>query len=189
MTRIDIINTLIKKYNYQSYLEIGVQEGSSFKAISCKNKTGVDPDEEVLKWMPDCFIKTSDDFFRDNRQTFDIIFIDGLHRFEQVLTDVNNSLKVLNPDGTIVCHDILPPDENHQRIPRMQNQWTGDCWKAWVILRGNRSDLAMYVINADYGCGIIRPGHQEKIHYKELTWKNFEKYKYEWMNIVEVEDW
>lgn len=189
MTRIDIINTLIKKYNYQSYLEIGVQHGASYKAVNCNNKTAVDNDKLVLKFIPDCFIKTSDEFFRDNKSTFDIIFIDGLHEFEQNLKDIKNSLKVLNKGGTIVCHDMLPPDENHQKVPRIQTQWTGDCWKAFVVLRGTRPDLSMYVINTDYGCGIIRTGKQETINYGPLTWKNFEKNRQEWMNVVEVGEW
>ena len=189
MTRTDIINTLIKKYNYKTYLEIGVQNGKNINKIECRRKTGIDPDKNTLKFFPGCFIKTSDDFFKENRQTFDIIFIDGLHEFKQTLIDISNSLKVLNKNGTIVCHDMLPPDENHQKVPRIQAQWTGDCWKAWVILRGTRANLDMQVINTDYGCGIIKKGAQKVIEYDALTWQSFVKNKHQWMNIVEPENW
>ncbi len=41
---------------------------------------------------------TSDDFFRQYQgPPFDLIFIDGLHLSEQVLTDVRNSLDWLSP--------------------------------------------------------------------------------------------
>ncbi len=41
---------------------------------------------------------TSDDFFRQYQgPPFDLIFIDGLHLSQQVLTDVKNALQWLNP--------------------------------------------------------------------------------------------
>ncbi len=41
---------------------------------------------------------TSDDFFRQYQgPLFDLIFIDGLHLSEQVLTDIRNSLQWLSP--------------------------------------------------------------------------------------------
>lgn len=183
MNRVTIINALIQKKSYQSYLEIGVDTGACFNSINCPNKTGVDPSKEVLKNVPGCIVKTSDDFFKQNKQTFDIIFIDGLHHYQQVYRDILNSLKVLNKGGTIVCHDMLPPDEMHQKVPRQQIAWTGDCWKAWVILRGTRSDLNMYVINTDYGCGIIQKGRQNCIEYSKLNYSSFLANKEKWMNI------
>lgn len=41
--RISLINYLINKYNFSTYLEIGVQKGKSFFPIKCKKKIGVDP--------------------------------------------------------------------------------------------------------------------------------------------------
>jgi len=43
MTRTDIINALIEKYDLKSYLEIGVREGNNFSAIKCAIKHSVDP--------------------------------------------------------------------------------------------------------------------------------------------------
>ena len=51
---------------------------------------------------------TSDDFFRDNKEKFDLIFIDGLHETNQVDRDIENSLKFINKGGTILLHDCLP---------------------------------------------------------------------------------
>jgi len=48
---------------------------------------------------------TSDTFFLKNKRTFDIIFIDGLHIYDQVKRDVLNSIKVLNKDGFILLYD------------------------------------------------------------------------------------
>ena len=38
---------------------------------------------------------SSDEFFLKNKDQFDIIFIDGLHVYEQVKRDIENSLIVL----------------------------------------------------------------------------------------------
>jgi predicted O-methyltransferase YrrM len=187
MNRIDIINKLIEKKGYKSYLEIGVQNGASFNQVKCKDKVGVDPDINVKQYVNDCLIMTSDDFFAQNKRNFDIVFIDGLHEFKQVYTDIINALKILNKGGTIVCHDMLPPDELHQRVPRPQPSWTGDGWKAWVILRGTRSDLQMYVVDTDYGCGVIQRGQQELISYGKLTYDWFVRNR-EKMRIISGED-
>ena len=36
---------------------------------------------------------TSDEFFKQNEDTYDVIFIDGLHTSDAVYRDINNSLK------------------------------------------------------------------------------------------------
>lgn len=185
MTRTDIINTLIRRNNYKSYLEIGVQQGANFYEVQCAEKTGVDNDQLTLKFFPKCIISSSDDFFKSNTQKYDVVFIDGLHHGNQVYRDIINSLDILNEGGAIVCHDMLPKDESCQIVPREQVEWNGDCWKAWVRLRSERADLEMYVVDTDYGCGIIQPGHQETIRYTELTWPEFLKNREQWMNIIQ----
>ena len=41
-------------------------------------------------------------------QKFDIIFIDGLHEYDQVKKDIVNSLKFIDEKGFILIHDLLP---------------------------------------------------------------------------------
>lgn len=184
MQRYDIINTLIKKYNYGSYLEIGVQQKKNWDQIKCEHKIGVDPDPTVQT----TYNLTSDEFFRLRKEfTFDLVFIDGLHTAEQVEKDILNALNVLNEDGTIVCHDMLPIDEKSQLIPRQTKVWVGDCWKAFVKLRYDRDDLEMYTVDTDYGCGIIKRGKQEKIDRLVDNYQDFDKNRYKLMNIVSVE--
>ena len=95
-----LINDLISDLNYKSYLELGVSVGESWKLIYCENKIGVDPTQGGTHR------KTSDDFFIDNTKNFDVIFIDGLHTYEQCQRDCINSLKFLNPRGVILFHDF-----------------------------------------------------------------------------------
>ena len=184
MTRTEVINAHIKHYKYTNYLEIGVQNGVNYEGINCKYKQGVDPkpifnDGSIIE-------QTSDKFFESIQEaSYDIIFIDGLHEAEQVKKDIENALKFLTDNGTIICHDMLPPTKEHQEVPRIQKQWNGDCWKAFVRLRAKRDDLEMYTIDTDWGLGIIKKGSQELLDIKtnELTWGFFERHKQRLMNI------
>lgn len=185
MTRTQIINNFIEKYNYKNYLEIGVQAGVNFRQVKCKRKVGVDPDKKSYATIK----KTSDDFFKDNQEKFDIIFIDGLHLQEQVIRDCINALKFLNEGGTIIWHDCLPTTEKMQVREMHNGAWTGDVWKGWLHFRGF-PDLEMYVVDTDYGCGVMKKGTQEEIFIKsdEMTWTNFENNFKEWMNVISVDE-
>jgi hypothetical protein len=155
-----LLNTFVYKFNYQSYLEIGQGKAqNNFNWIKCKIRIGVDPD-------PSCnaaYCLTSDDFFRVNRATFDLIFIDGLHYKDQVYRDIINSLNCLNKNGTIVVHDCNPTNEAMQVVPIRQGDWTGDVWKAWLKLRSEKNDIEMFVVDNSSGCGVIRAGKQNTI--------------------------
>lgn len=186
MNRTDIINALINKIDAKYYLEIGVANGVNFDKIICQHKIGVDPNVHSKATV----FATSDNFFNYNTQTFDMIFIDGLHHEQQVYKDIVNALSCLNHYGYIVCHDMLPPSEEYQIVPPIQNLWTGDSWKAWVKLRSERTDLQMYTIDTDYGCGIISKGQQLCIdlNNNDLNWHNFTQHKKQWMNIISISD-
>ena len=54
------------------------------------------------------FLGTSDEFFNQNNEKFDVIFIDGLHHYDQCQADAINSLKCLNKNGFIFFHDFIP---------------------------------------------------------------------------------
>ncbi len=182
--RTTILNTLVEKYGYRSYLEIGQgHKEDNLQWIDCPIKIGVDPNTN----LDATFQMTSDDFFAQNKDSFDLIFVDGLHHADQAEKDILNSLKFLNKNGTIVAHDCNPKDESWQTIPSSVPTWTGDVWKAWVKLRATRPDLKMYVIDIDFGCGIIRKGTQETIHIpEELTYRLLVENREEYLNLVDI---
>jgi hypothetical protein len=183
--RSEVINWLIKQYDYKKYLGIGVfKSAHGFDKIEIEYKIGVDPGTEG--YSEATHTMTSDEFFEQSNEKFDIVFVDGLHHSEQVYKDIINSLNILNEGGTIVCHDMNPQQELHQRVPRESEYWNGDCWKAFVQLRMERSDLEMSVIDADMGLGIVRWGSQEKLKVDELVYKNLDKNRDEWLNLVSV---
>jgi len=168
-TRYDLINYIIDLYGYKSYLEIGCAYGGNFNKINITNKTSVDPHKHFNELTHEM---TSDEFFEINKNSFDIIFIDGLHLHEQVIKDIHNSLEILNSQGTIVMHDCLPNSETMQNRSYPKNGiWCGDVWKAFVHFR-KYDNLTMFTINTDHGMGIVKKGNQEPFNsIEELTWK------------------
>ena len=50
--------------------------------------------------------KTSDSFFLNNKLSFDIIYIDGLHTYEACTKDLLNSFKFLNVEGYMMIDDV-----------------------------------------------------------------------------------
>ena len=64
------------------------------------------------------FNNTTDDFFENNKETYDCIFIDADHSYQGVKNDYDNAIKCLNKGGTIIFHDI-------------GNETTGvaECWR------------------------------------------------------------
>ena len=188
MNRIQIINNLIKKNNYKSYLEIGVntpaQPGYSHDSIHVEIKHGVDPNVETTYKME------SDDFFKNHiSQKYDIIFVDGLHLFEQAHRDIENSLSNLNEGGTIVVHDCNPTKEITQLRERLSNAWHGDVWKAILKFRIENPNVEIYTIDADEGCAIIKKGKQELFQTNEkniYSWDFFNKNRIDILNLISL---
>ncbi len=184
LSRTSILNTLVEKYGYTSYLEIGQGPRTlNFDWVQCPIKIGVDPDRKLNA----AYQMTSDDFFKMNNDTFDLIFVDGLHHAEQVERDILNALKILNEKGTILVHDCNPQSEDMQTVPRKQQLfWTGDVWRAWVKLRATRSDLKMYVIDSEFGCGLIRRGHQDTIALPgNVSYALLAENRRAWLNLID----
>ena len=146
--RWDLIQFIINKHSFKNYLEIGCDKDQSFSKIIIKNKVGVDPVSGGT------IRDTSDNFFKNNNEKFDIIFIDGLHHYEQVSRDIKNSLKILNINGYILIHDCLPRSIAHQAIPRYRGSWNGDVWKSIVEFRTNPK-LDTFTCQIDYGVGVL----------------------------------
>jgi len=161
-----ILRAIFNKSKNCNYLEIGVSDGDVFNTIplKLKNKYGVDP----LKGGTDR--KTSDIFFKENKVIFDVIFIDGLHTYEQCKKDFLNSIKFLKEDGIIIFHDLLPRNSMEQQVPRKSYLWNGDVWKLGVeISKSENSNFK--IVNIDTGVGIF---------------KNNSRFKYK--NIVNIEE-
>jgi len=183
--RWDLIQHIINKYSYENYLEIGCDKDQSFSKIKVKNKIGVDPISGGT------IRDTSDNFFKYNKQKFDIIFIDGLHHYEQVSRDINNSLNILNKDGFILIHDCLPRSIAHQAIPRYRGSWNGDVWKSIVQMR-TLSNIDTYTCQIDFGVGVIRNRDNSdilKVDFEDFSKLKFRDYYYNYKKFMRIIDY
>jgi predicted O-methyltransferase YrrM len=176
MGRTEFIQSIIDRIEAKSYLEIGTQYGYNFDKIKCQKKVGVDPkeyDREYLKM-------TSNEFFNQNKDTFDVIFIDGLHHSDQVIEDVENALMCLNDKGVIVCHDCNPRSKEEQEIPeRHLKSWTGDVWRAFLYFRRFR-ELTTICFDIDTGMGFIQK--RPVIDTLDLSYEDIQLMTYEDFN-------
>ncbi len=186
-TRFDLINTLVAKHNYKKYVEIGCSTDACFKAIATEDKIGVDP------FMGGTHRMTSDEFFAQNNDKFDIIFIDGLHQYEQVKRDMLNAVAALNDNGVIIVHDCLPKNYYAQLPFPSGGDWNGDVWKAFVEMRTlAHIDCAVCLI--DHGLGIIKkrrsnnPLQLDTKDFLSLKFKDFMANHRIWLNVKSYDE-
>ncbi len=185
--RYELINSIILKKNFKNYLEIGCFKNENFNKIKIDNKIGVDP------VCGGNIRKTSDEFFENCKDFFDIIFIDGLHHYEQVKKDIINALKFINKDGVILVHDCLPIKARDQMVPRSHEKWNGDVWKSIVEFR-TKENVDTYVCLADEGIGLIL--NRENKNKLDLDVNDFKRLKFsdyynnykKFMNIISHND-
>lgn len=147
------INQLAKALNGRHYLEIGVNKGHTFFKIALANKTAVDPnflfDVAAVDDKRAVFKQnTSDDFFQTLEQStrYDIIFVDGLHTFEQTYRDLCNCL-LHSHERTVLLIDDTRPIDVYSAIPEQRKAvqqrklagfqggaWHGDVYKVIFAL-------------------------------------------------------
>ena len=157
LSRAEVINRVLASTGAERYLEIGVntkeQPGYSRDKICVDVKHGVDPNP-----LTDAdYIMTSDEFFATNSETYDVVFVDGLHLFEQALRDCLHALDVLNPGGVVILHDTRPSNRlSASRVPGKDPKWHGDVWRAVVVLRALRPSLSVMTLDSDEGLTIVR---------------------------------
>lgn len=185
MNRIEVINYFIGFFNYKKYLEIGCHNGVCFKDIKAEYKVGVEPNKNRFA----THYMTSDDFFKNNKDIFDIIFIDGLHIYEQVMKDIDNALVVLDKDGIIIVHDCNPSSEIRQRVPQESGGWNGNVWKAIVDVR-QRQDVDVITLDTDQGLGIIIKRNNinvlEKLDVDLLKYSDLEKNREKFLLLTDI---
>jgi len=174
--RTDLCNYLIEESNYKTYCEIGTSNPAHhFDWIRCKQKYSVDPGDDCEGWGKEkseqfqyTHKMTSDEFFAQNTEKFDFIFIDGLHTEQQCSLDIYNALRCCKVGGMIAVHDTIPDDVKMTgNVPRPV-QWQGDCWKPiWRLVNLTEGMLQVQSFYLDYGISVI------KIH-REIAEQEFE---------------
>jgi predicted O-methyltransferase YrrM len=145
----------------RNYLEIGTFRGASLACFDCE-AIAIDPDfqlEETYRPRSSVthFYKMESDTFFNGEYlrglsifSIDVLFIDGLHIFEQALRDFANCERVSSALSVILVHDCFPQvAEMAQRewnrdgrvVKELRHMWCGDVWKLLYCLREYRPDL------------------------------------------------
>ena len=112
-----ILNKIIKIRSFDGkYLEIGVENGLTLEAVCLDDKYGVDPNLLVNKIIKPrgtkLFLEYSDIFFDTKIESkFDIVYLDGLHTFEQTYRDFKNVIQYLHLNSILMVDDTVPFDE------------------------------------------------------------------------------
>jgi hypothetical protein len=147
------INLLADRLSAKRYLEIGVHKGDTFTDVKIAERTAVDPEfkfdiNPLAGEHTHFYEKTSDQFFSaiEADTVFDIIFIDGLHQFEQVVRDFSNAI-IHSRSSSVIVLDDTKPNDVYSAIPNVRDtmkfrsragiedfSWHGDVYKLVFFL-------------------------------------------------------
>ena len=136
-----IIN-YVSLFKIQKYLELGLYIGETYNQICdivpiC---VGVD----IINYgitKGEFYLMSTHDFFIINKLTFDVIFIDADHQFNNVKEDLLKSLNILQLGGTIFLHDTDPIDNKY-----IDPGYCGDAYKINQYIRNECIDLDMIIL-------------------------------------------
>lgn len=152
-----------------TYVEIGIRHGYSLSLSPAAVKVAIDPNygaQDMQFEVPNTsfFKATSDDFFVQHdledllNGSFDLAYIDGMHKFEYALRDFINLERCSSRTSVIIIDDVIPRNEDEASREPTGGSWTGDVWKIIDCLNVYRPDLAEKMILAKSkptGCLII----------------------------------
>ena len=179
MHRYQVVQGILDTYEEPAYLEVGVQDGTTFHLIKSPRKVAVDPVfqfdvGEALKRPENegaaYHSVPSDDYFATagSGEAFDVIYLDGLHTFDQTFRDLINALGVLKEGGTIILDDTVPssygaslPDESEcQRFreilyPESPYLWMGDVYRLVFMLKDYYPQLSYATVNENHGQTVV----------------------------------
>lgn len=169
-------------YDVKRYLEIGVCNGDTFLPVSAPCKVAVDPDfrfdyKSYQNASTFFYNITSDDFFAQISNSgqeyqglikaagepmqFDLIFIDGLHTFEQSFRDFENSLSFAHDKTVWLIDDTVPCDpyssfndfaaslEIRKMAGLSDSPWHGDVYKTVFAIHDKYPEYSYCTLMGD----------------------------------------
>ena len=145
------LNRMAEAVGATRYLEIGIQHGLTLESVVVETRIGVDPAHDIntarLPSGVTVITRASDKFFANYRGVgFDLIFLDGLHVFEQTYRDVIHAFRILRPGGLVVIDDTIPSHElaalrtrslsreAQKELTYPEFEWMGDVFRTVLAL-------------------------------------------------------
>jgi hypothetical protein len=169
----DVLNALLSLHRSPSNLEVGVSRGETFHQVNAARKIAVDPtfrfsvpDYKPVNPNARYHEVESDVYFgRIARpgDSFDVIYLDGLHTLEQTLRDLLSSLSFLKDRDVIVIDDLYPsshsaslPSQSDARIVRAKagikrKQWMGDVYRLVFFIDSFMQQLSYRTVEENHG--------------------------------------
>jgi hypothetical protein len=149
-----LMNQLLRRARgTRHYLEIGIASGKTIVNVQADLAVGVDPFPEVRTVPTNCIIHqvSSRDFFKSKAMIaapYSVIFVDGLHLWEECLEDILLSFDNLAEFGFVAVDDTYPSGEAEavraqtyeeavllgRKSGREIEGWMGDVWRAAFVL-------------------------------------------------------
>ena len=110
---------ILTNFNVKNVVCVDIWEDINFKDIQKSNYENYKKNIEEFLNKVKTYKGTSDSFFLNQRENFDVIYIDGSHETDQVYKDIKNSWKVLNNKGVLICDDYFYGDiyKNPKNVP------------------------------------------------------------------------
>ena len=177
------IDKIARVNRAKRYLEVGVAKGHTFHLLDFPLMHAVDPRfkfdvNEFKNSARSYFEIPSDAFFRDppDNKPYDVMFLDGLHTFEQTFRDFCASVAVSHPRSIWLIDDTIPSDEHsamrdmgealasREKAGGTGGAWHGDVYKCvfaihdffpnisyrTIVGSGNPQTIAIRLPRADF---------------------------------------
>ncbi|WP_267389675.1 class I SAM-dependent methyltransferase [Sphingomonas sp. GC_Shp_3] len=174
MLRSEVNQEILSILPGKSYLEVGVNRGKTFFEVIADQKVAVDPnflfDFEAERANPqskncEFYQLKSDVFFSEfgHNRRFDLIFLDGLHTYEQTLRDLMNSITCINTNGVIVIDDMIPSTyissiselSQSQRLSaalgNTDSSWMGDVFRLAFFIESFLPAFSFATVGENHG--------------------------------------
>lgn len=89
-------------------------------------------------------------------ERFDLIAVDPFHEYASSRADFELCIALLADDGVLLSHDCAPASLALAAPTFTQGSWCGLTYAALVTLAAKHPELAVTVLDTDYGIGIVQ---------------------------------
>src|ERR1022692_701090 len=203
ISRADVVQALADLYEEPCYLEIGVWLGETFHAVKATRKVAVDPKFKFAAQDREAGDKViyhetiSDIYFGElasSDEKFDVIFLDGLHTFEQTLRDLLNAEAYLKPNGVVIIDDVMPNSyqaslREYERFAAVREatgskdlSWMGDVFRLVFFIDTFFQQYSYATVLENHGQLVLWPERREA---KSLIRRNVEQIsRFEYSDLI-----
>jgi Methyltransferase domain len=199
VTKAEVLQSLLSLYKAPRYLEIGVAKGRTFHTVRAAKKVAVDPafrfdQRQAKRAHPEakyCEI-TSDVYFGEvvrPEDIFEVIYLDGLHTYEQTLRDFCNAIHHLSGRGVIVVDDVVPsgpsaaiPDLARFRAlyrenPATSDAWMGDVYRLVYFIETFFQQYSYRTVSDNLGQLVVWKERRTKVPLRTVEWTAQARYE------------